>query len=190
VVVISLLGLTSTYGLLSSIEKNKELQSVIDVKKESTAAIQAKIQSFLARYHKPEELLILLHKYGTGHQMYASEECKDLREIGGYFEQLGTDVRFKYIKFNYVFEIVDFPDDFWNLTAEIRREFRENNWSENGKGLPDFWSNFEYLKQRYENEYLLNRHSKTKRLKNQLDTLLDNRQNTKLEPLHNLKLNE
>jgi hypothetical protein len=47
-----------------------------------------------------------------------------------------------------LFEIIPFPDEFWNESREWRYQIRDN-WRGAGKPLNDFWANFKYLCDRY-----------------------------------------
>ena len=67
--------------------------------------------------------------------------------VGHHYEALGTFIQKGYIDFKLVYEIISFPDGFWDATAEVRDWGRTN--FRNGKGLPDFWKNFEWLRTRY-----------------------------------------
>ncbi len=65
--------------------------------------------------------------------------------IGEHYERVGAEIKLNYLDFDLVFEVVPFPDDFWDRTRKLRAILRAN-W--NGKGgdpLPDLWSNFQYL---------------------------------------------
>jgi len=100
-------------------------------------------------YNSPQKLHELIVLKGSGKKAYDSDELKDLREVGHHYEVLATLVKLEYIDFDLVFESIPFPDDIWNATEDFRKEIRTKNWSA-GKGLPDFWSNLEYLKHRYD----------------------------------------
>jgi hypothetical protein len=58
-------------------------------------------------------------------------------------------VRLGYLDFDLIYEVVDFPDKFWDETDEFRKSARTVNWFDANKRLPDFWKNFEYLHDRY-----------------------------------------
>ena len=119
--------------------------------------IRAQADAFLDKYKTREELAQALHKYSSNQRAYDSEEFKDLREIGHHYEQIATLVRLGYVDFDLVYNTIPFPDDFWDRTADFRREVQTKNWSGDGKALPDFWSNMEYLKGLYEDQRALDK---------------------------------
>lgn len=84
---------------------------------------------------------------------YHSKEATPIVSVGRHYEQLGALVRLGYVDFDLVYEIIPFPDQFWEATAPVRAGAR-TNWS-GGKGLPDFWKNFEYLKTLYDKQRAL-----------------------------------
>lgn len=92
---------------------------------------------------------VIVQKYGTAERAYFSDEFSLLREIGRHYERVGVLVRFGYLDINAIFEVVVFPDDFWEQTMPYQRVFRENWWGTRRR-LPDFWKNFEYLQAEYE----------------------------------------
>ena len=64
---------------------------------------------------------------------------------------LGAMIRLGYLDFDLVFEVVTFPDQFWNESEELR-QFMADNWSGPDQPLSDLWSNFAYLRERYHEE--------------------------------------
>jgi hypothetical protein len=93
----------------------------------------------------------LLKKHHYVEHFYDSPEGAEIASVGRHYEQLGALVRLGYIDFELVYEVVPFPDEFWEVTAPVRDGAR-SNWSEHEANLPDFWKNFEYLKERYESQ--------------------------------------
>ena len=87
----------------------------------------------------------------TGHTLYFSNELDDLPTIGEHFERMGAEVKLEYLDFSLLFEVVPFPDNFWEETRKIRAGLRAN-WGGKGHALPDLWSNFGYLCERYRTE--------------------------------------
>lgn len=118
---------------------------------EDDMKVRAQTERFLdSPFSNPQKLQKLIEDKGSGKSAYDSNELTDLREIGHHYEMLATLVKLEYMDFDLVFETIPFPDDFWNATEQFRNELRTRNWSGPGRGLPDFWGNLDYLKQRYE----------------------------------------
>ncbi len=109
--------------------------------------IRKQIDVFLHSYDKTK-FKEVLSRYPDVEQAYFSDELAGLREVGHHYEQLGALLKTGYIDFDLIYEIVPFPDAFWEQTQQLRDDCKKN-WS-NGKGLPDFWRNFAYLKMRYD----------------------------------------
>lgn len=99
-----------------------------------------------------EDLVTLIETHKSGEAVYIAPDLKDLRAIGRHYERMGALVKLGYIDFDLIYEIIPFPDGFWETTAEFRRMVRTSHWF-NGKGLPNFWSNFEYPHDRYMQAY-------------------------------------
>jgi hypothetical protein len=75
--------------------------------------------------------------------------------MGHHYEVLGALVGADVVDFRLIYEVVDFPDEFWDATDELRAKAR-SNWSVRvqgnsrvTQGLPDFWKNFNKLHDRY-----------------------------------------
>nr|VFK10312.1 MAG: hypothetical protein BECKLPF1236A_GA0070988_1003513 [Candidatus Kentron sp. LPFa]VFK26638.1 MAG: hypothetical protein BECKLPF1236C_GA0070990_1003713 [Candidatus Kentron sp. LPFa] len=79
---------------------------------------------------------------------YYSENAKDFREVSHHYEMLGLLLRFEYLDFETIFEIVPFPDKFWSDTTKIRRDIKEN-WAGIRQPLPGFLANFQWLCSEY-----------------------------------------
>ena len=108
----------------------------------------------------------MVKKYGdVSRFFYESNEpvAKAIASVGHHYEQLGALVRLGYFDFDLFYEVVPFPDDFWEATAPVRDE-AHSNWSW-GTGLPDFWKNFEELKKRYDDQRKIDRETAARRLK-------------------------
>lgn len=91
----------------------------------------------------PEELL---KQKGTGKEIYYGID--GFAQVGRHYEHLGAMLRLGYIDFDLIFEVVAFPDDFWDAAQPYLTVIREN-WSGPGKPLPDLWKNFGHLKESY-----------------------------------------
>jgi len=74
--------------------------------------------------------------------IYFNKKYKDLREAGYHYEYLGILIKYKMIPFKLVFDLITWPDDFWNESYYLRSIVRDH-W------LPDFWENAEYLHDLY-----------------------------------------
>ena len=74
--------------------------------------------------------------------IYFDKKYKDLREAGYHYEFLGILIKYKMIPFKLVFDLITWPDDFWNESYYLRSIVR-THW------LPDFWENAEYLHDLY-----------------------------------------
>lgn len=125
------------------------LKSII----EDDGIIKKKMEEGEADYND-DVLMPLLDPNGgklTGRQIYY-KKFPGFGEIGHHYESVGALLKLGYIDFEPLFQVVTFPDRFWCETEKFRTEVRNNNWNGPSKGLPDFWENFEYLKNRYEKE--------------------------------------
>jgi hypothetical protein len=116
---------------------------------EDDAKARTEIDHFLASYDS-DALVKLIAKYGTGEKAYDSPELSELRDIGHHYELIATLVKLNYVDFDLVYETIPFPDSWWKTTEAFRTEIQTKNWWSQGKGLPDFWGNLEYLKKRYD----------------------------------------
>lgn len=105
----------------------------------------------MTNYRKLPSPDSLLEKYGTGRSIYYSEELKDFRKICNHYDTVGALMNGRYLDFDLYYQIVSFPDDFYDKTRELREKIK-NNWEDKGKPLKDFLSNFENLRKRYETE--------------------------------------
>ncbi len=87
--------------------------------------------------------------FSSGRAAYHGIE--GLASVGRHYEYLGVMVRLGYVEFEPIFEVISFPDDLWEEmeSSGLLTLIRESNWSGEGKPLPDFWVNFEYLKRCY-----------------------------------------
>lgn len=87
--------------------------------------------------------------YQTGRSAYYG--TKGLASVGRHYEYLGVMVRLRYVEFEPIFEVISFPDELWEAAEKsgFLKMAREENWSGPEKPLPDFWVNFEYLRNCY-----------------------------------------
>ena len=146
-----IIGLTQIYKTSSELRgaahsaKMNALPSVRELVKEDTA-IRQEMTTFLENYDREK----LEKEIGSGdlESAYYSASLAPLRDVGHHYEEMGALVKSDYVDFDLVFELIPFPDNFWELTAPVRERAR-TNWSK-GKGLPDFWRNFTYLQCRYQ----------------------------------------
>ena len=151
-IAVTMFGLYKGYQELVMSARTQKLSSFGTVKELIKASEDQRVnirEVLLKKDAFPE----LLKKYGSANGfLYESNEdvAVAIVSVGHHYEQLGALVRLGYIDFDLVYEVIPFPDRFWDATTSVREEAR-SNWS-NGKGLPDFWKNFEYLKMRYEDQ--------------------------------------
>ena len=96
----------------------------------------------------PKKLLL---KYSTGELVYLAPELGDFRDIFRHYEQLGAKVKLQYIDSDLIYEVIPFPDKFWDLTKELRCRI-QYNWYGEGEDLQDFGSNFLALKEFYDHQ--------------------------------------
>lgn len=126
---------------MNSIEQSKNI-----IKEEYE--VKEKIATFLLSYSKITLSEKLFTKYKTGRDIFFSKELKEYREICHHYELVGALVEAGYIDFDFYFEIVAFPDDFYKETIQLTNYIR-NNWSGKDERQSDFLSNFENLRIRY-----------------------------------------
>jgi hypothetical protein len=152
-----LLGVTQLAKPLkeaSSALQSAKLSSLKQVNEfvDADSVIRGKIKKFLEEWGQPNGPRVsdsLTAPGETGEHLYYSDPLSDMREVGRHYERMGTLVKLEYLDFDLIYEIIPFPDDFWAATAGFRDSVRLDHWSQ-GKGLPDFWKNFEDLRNRYE----------------------------------------
>lgn len=92
-----------------------------------------------------------LQENGTGQQFYWSEEGQPFSEIAEHYERLGAVLKLRYLEFDVIFEIIPFPDRFWQATANLRQKLRKN-WRGKDQELDDLLDNFRWLCRQYESE--------------------------------------
>ena len=150
-IAVTIFGLYKGYQELAMSARSQKLSTFGTVKEliKADEEQRAKMNEIL-EMKIPE----LLKKHGNVEHFYDSPEGLKIASVGRHYEQLGALVRLGYVDFDLVYEVVPFPDEFWRATTPIREGAR-SNWSA-GKGLPDFWENFEYLKARYEKQRQIN----------------------------------
>jgi hypothetical protein len=155
------LGLVQIYNIAASQKAGAESQrvaaksaklaglSTVNKIIEEDQAIQKITQDFIfTQGYNNEKIMAVVQQYGTARAAYRSDELAEMSAIGHHYEQLGALVKLDYIDFPLVYEIVPFPEDFWDATEGFRNEAR-THWDQN-RGLDDFWSNFGTLKRQYE----------------------------------------
>ncbi len=74
--------------------------------------------------------------------IYSKENFNDIREFGYHYELIGILVKNNSLKFDTVFELIPFPDEFWKKSEKLRILIRKNH-------ISDYWVNFEYLSELY-----------------------------------------
>lgn len=118
-------------------------------------ALVKKTDGFLKQYrqHPLDQAALdaLLTKYNTGSSIYYSEELGDFSEIRGFYEELGTLIRFGAIDFDLAYEVITFPTDFFEVTKPVA-EFVRLNWFGKGRMLKDFMHNETILAQAYDDK--------------------------------------
>lgn len=63
--------------------------------------------------------------------------------VGQFYEMVGVLVRKRLVDFDLLFEVLPFPDKFWQDTREFREVMQQVTYS-------DFWYNFEFLETVYQ----------------------------------------
>ncbi len=96
-----------------------------------------------------ETLQASLSTAGTGEALYLSPGLKDFAAMHYHYEQMGALVKLGYIDFTLIFEIIAFPDNYFEAVEPIRTGISAN-WKGPGKPLPDFGANIRFLKTCYE----------------------------------------
>jgi hypothetical protein len=105
----------------------------------------AEVRSLTSSWNK-EKIAQILARHPNVAEAYHSAEMEPVRKVGHHYEVLGAVVQTNYVDFNLFYRIVDFPDQFWEATEDLRTKAKRN-WD--GKPLPDFWENFEDLQKLY-----------------------------------------
>jgi hypothetical protein len=145
--------LAALYGLRDSLERSRLAERA--GKLQSLGYIQAfikedfGIQTRISQFNYDDQLPELEAKAAAanepGRNLYFSTDgLGDVATIGEHYEDIGAELKLGYLDFNLVYEIIPFPDDFWERTRTLRKSLRDN-WEGKGKPLPDLWSNFGYL---------------------------------------------
>lgn len=80
----------------------------------------------------------------TGEDVYLSEELELFRNIASHYERVGTILDLKYLNFDVLFDIIPFPDNFWEKTRSIRLIIGKN-WYGKDNSLDDFLGEFAKL---------------------------------------------
>ena len=96
----------------------------------------------------------VLAQHGTVAEAYYSDDLAPVRTMGHHYEVLGELVEADVLDFKLIYEVVDFPDEFWDATEELRTRAKSSWTVKDGrpKGLPDFWQNFSKLHERYDQQ--------------------------------------
>jgi hypothetical protein len=92
--------------------------------------------------------------HGNVAEAYYSDDLAPVRTMGHHYEVLGELVEADVLDFKLIYEVVDFPDGFWDATEELRTRAKSSWTVKDGrpKGLPDFWQNFSKLHERYDQQ--------------------------------------
>ena len=95
-----------------------------------------------------------LAQHGSVSEAYYSDDLAPVRTMGHHYEVLGELVEADVLDFKLIYEVVDFPDEFWDATEDLRTKAKKNWTAKDGrpKGLPDFWQNFSKLHERYDQQ--------------------------------------
>ena len=145
-IVVGVIG--GLYGIVDSIERGRvaerdsRLQSLGPIQKfiEEDFIIQQTIDKFdYGQLSALEQKAAL----GPGRDLYFTNPLS-VATIGEHYERIGAELKLNYLSFDLVYEVIPFPDEFWERTRPLRTKLREN-WDGKGKSLPDLWSNFSYL---------------------------------------------
>lgn len=150
-VLTALFGAAKAYQEIRSSVQVYKLNNLNPVKKliEDDIAIKASILDFRKTLKTlPDNLKQLLSEGQTGEELYSSDLLGEYQKIGRHYEEIGALVKLDYIDFDLVFEIIAFPDDFYDQTSNLR-DFLRANWSRSSS-LPDLLANFQYLCNRYQ----------------------------------------
>jgi hypothetical protein len=148
-VVAGAVGLVKTSHDLKDAARSARMNALPEVRQlvKDDIGIRREMRSFLIDYDK-DKLTKKLDDFPTVDAAYRSPELLALQDAGSHYEEMGALVKSGYVDFDLVYELVDFPDDFWDTTESLR-ERAKTKWSKRG-GLPDFWKNFAYLHCRYD----------------------------------------
>ncbi len=109
--------------------------------------IKVEVNDFLSK--GVPDVQELWNRYRSGRAMYQSKELAQYNRICHHYEEVGALVKQGYIDFGLYYEIVPFPEEFWNTTERLRERIGKN-WKGEAKELKDFLSNFEGLKDHYD----------------------------------------
>src|SRR5580658_10946396 len=146
-IIVALAGLYGTLRNIDASVTTERLTTLAAMKQfiDDDVAVAQQTERFIASgYGNKQKLRDLISQKGSGKAAYYSDELVDMRAIAHHYEVLATLVRLNYVDFTLVYQTIPFPDDFWSVTEDFRKELQTKNWS-NGHGLPDFLVNTEYL---------------------------------------------
>jgi hypothetical protein len=160
VIVGIVLAVTEIYKTSSEIRESahvarlNELPSVKEMIKEDGEVRSNALKDFGGTWDK-KKISQILAQHETASEAYYSEDLVPVKTMGHHYEVLGALVGADVVDFRLIYEVVDFPDEFWDATDELRAKAR-SNWSVRvqgnsrvTQGLPDFWKNFNKLHDRY-----------------------------------------
>lgn len=72
----------------------------------------------------------------------------DSKAVCHHYERISALIKLNYLELDAIFEVVPFPDQFWDESSRIR-ELLQKNWYGPGKELPDFLENIKWLHEKY-----------------------------------------
>lgn len=127
---------------------SKTLSKFINIFKCHYNLLKFKLKNFSYYIDKSLDPITTRDKIGCGNRftdIYFRDIYKDFRDTSYHYEYLGMLVKYDLIPFKLVFDLITWPDDFWNESYYIRELVRKH-W------LPDFWENAEYLHDLFMNE--------------------------------------
>ena len=92
----------------------------------------------------------LLKQYKSGRAIYYADDprLRRFRAIAHHYEEVGALIKAEYIDLDLYYDLVPFPDDFWERTAALRDTIG-GNWAGPKRPLLDFLANFEHLRSCY-----------------------------------------
>jgi hypothetical protein len=138
----------------SHVARLNELPSIKEMIKEDGEVRSKALKDFGGKWDR-NKIDQILAQHETVSEAYYSDDLVPVKTMGHHYEVLGALVEADVVDFRLIYEVVDFPDDFWDATEELRAKAR-TNWSAKVQGnsrvttgLPDFWKNFTSLHNRY-----------------------------------------
>jgi hypothetical protein len=145
----------ASYDIRESIHAAKlnALPSVKEIIKEDGDIRTKALQDFGGTWDG-KKISQVLEKHATVSEAYYSDDLAPVRAMGHHYEVLGELVEADVLDFKLIYQVVDFPDEFWEATKELRTKAKSSWTVKDGrpKGLPDFWQNFGKLHKRYDQQ--------------------------------------